>query len=947
MALNIGNVNFSVDADTNGLRAAVKDMEQFRKTIDEVAKSQDKGASQAAAALGRQESAIKRAFQATLNLQRQIRDHDKNSQSIGLVTKAYRKLIREMKSGRLTATQFSRSMDGFNASLGRQSRALKTLKAQDAAKRFSRFNEVVRDLESASVLAVGPLSGLGARIRALGAITSRSTLKIAGFLAATAGMIIGTVKLAQGALTASRAMQQIDAGLRVATGSSELAERSFENVRAISNELGIDIKSSAVQFAQLSAAARGTTLEGAGVEKVFRGIAVAAAALKLRGDQTEGALRAVQQMMSKGTVQAEELRGQLGERIPGAFGLAAAAMKVTTQELGDMLKAGDILAEDMLPKLATLLIETFGDEASRNAELLNGSINLLTNAVFDFNLALDRTIGVTSTATGLIQSLTGAIKFLSDNMKGIAASFTGIGIALAALGLPGFIRLVMRATTAMFAWLASISAVSGALAATPWGRIISLLVRIGAVATGAAIGFSMMKDDVSLATTKTQKFIDQLESVIKVSKQAKGIAEANRKQFQTEATEKIRLAKAQTDANIAEIARLRGELDQGFGKNEDHFAGIKNSWNDFTGGYLTKIGVLQAENRNFAVSVGLMERMLLNLNTIPTFEIPGGKDDDAARATKKLAKDMEKLAEKVADNVDPLRTLNSELEAFMLLAQRAEGKKLMEEFGSGVIDDAAMDKITSFIRDLSPVKDPFEDLRNNALILNQIIDSDLAEAFPHLRDLAMEALFEINEGMDLVLNKGGKEAITELSKFAEKAAENIQDSFADFLFDPFEDGVEGMLDNFLDFLRRAAAEAAAAHILDAISGGAGAAGLFKTAGTAIGSFFGVNTAAASPKAKGGVTHGTILVGERGPELLTPPGGSRVTPLEGLGGGQTVVQVINNVPNAEPEVSTERQPDGTDLVKVVLNAVSKSISSNGIVGQAIDGRRGKRVQPVVR
>ena len=42
---------------------------------------------------------------------------------------------------------------------------------------------------------------------------------------------------------------------------------------------------------------------------------------------------ALAQMASKGTVQAEELRGQLGERLPGAFKIAAAAMGVTQAEL--------------------------------------------------------------------------------------------------------------------------------------------------------------------------------------------------------------------------------------------------------------------------------------------------------------------------------------------------------------------------------------------------------------------------------------------------------------------------------------------------------------------------------------------------------------------------------------------------------------------------------------
>ena len=38
-----------------------------------------------------------------------------------------------------------------------------------------------------------------------------------------------------------------------------------------------------------------------------------------------------------------------------------------------------------------------------------------------------------------------------------------------------------------------------------------------------------------------------------------------------------------------------------------------------------------------------------------------------------------------------------------------------------------------------------------------------------------------------------QEAIEETSEFAKQAARNMQDAFAEFLFDPFEDGLEGML----------------------------------------------------------------------------------------------------------------------------------------------------------
>ena len=53
-----------------------------------------------------------------------------------------------------------------------------------------------------------------------------------------------------------------------------------------------------------------------------------------------GAFLALGQMISKGKVQAEELRGQLGKRLPGAFQLAAKAMGMTTAALDKFMADG-------------------------------------------------------------------------------------------------------------------------------------------------------------------------------------------------------------------------------------------------------------------------------------------------------------------------------------------------------------------------------------------------------------------------------------------------------------------------------------------------------------------------------------------------------------------------------------------------------------------------------
>ena len=64
-------------------------------------------------------------------------------------------------------------------------------------------------------------------------------------------------------------------------------------------------------------------MEGQAARNIFTAVAGAARVMGASADDARGIFTALEQIVSKGTVSAEELRGQLGERLPGAFQIAA------------------------------------------------------------------------------------------------------------------------------------------------------------------------------------------------------------------------------------------------------------------------------------------------------------------------------------------------------------------------------------------------------------------------------------------------------------------------------------------------------------------------------------------------------------------------------------------------------------------------------------------------
>lgn len=198
----------------------------------------------------------------------------------------------------------------------------------------------------------------------------------------TALAAIGAARILKEITNSSLAFDAINSSLIVATGSTERASQEFNFLTKEANRLGLELESSAKAYSSLAAASRGTTLEGQASRDIFIAMSEAMTALGRDAYDTEGALTAVEQMISKGNVSAEELRGQLGERLPGAFQMAAKAMGVTTQELDKMLSNGEVTATQMLPRLATELRKTFSSEAERRANGLQAEINRFKTAIF-------------------------------------------------------------------------------------------------------------------------------------------------------------------------------------------------------------------------------------------------------------------------------------------------------------------------------------------------------------------------------------------------------------------------------------------------------------------------------------------------------------------------------------------------------------------------------------
>ena len=331
------------------------------------------------------------AFETDLNHARQIAkaQGEAIAKSIGnAVSKAdltggITKLTRELKTAQaaLSAGAFKTQVSGLEdiaKAAGVSSKQLEgltnsMLKSQAAATANRAFEYLQKNAGLSTIQLAKLRAQLGDTSGAL------STLWSGAKAAAVPVIAVGAAAIYAGkaCFDASLQMDRLVKSYTSIEGSTAGAISKLDYIYEVSAKLGLEFQSTAESAKGFFAAGKGTTLQK-DLNNIFEGVAQAGTALSLTTDQMDGVFLALGQMISKGKVQAEELRGQLGERLPGSFNLAAKAMGVTTAQLDDMLKKGQVTAEDMLPKLAAVLKEEFGPAAEQAAQGAQGAVNRLS-----------------------------------------------------------------------------------------------------------------------------------------------------------------------------------------------------------------------------------------------------------------------------------------------------------------------------------------------------------------------------------------------------------------------------------------------------------------------------------------------------------------------------------------------------------------------------------------
>jgi len=217
-------------------------------------------------------------------------------------------------------------------------------------------------------------------------------------------------------LNAAKAQQQYNNGLRVATQETGTFSKELLFVDNVQRAFGLNLQTTREGFTRLYASMAPTGFDSGSIEKLFTGISAATAALQLTPDRAERVIYAFGQMASKGQVMSEELKGQLGDVLPGAVAIFAKAAGKSVQEFNKDLENGVYAGSrfrDLMSKVTDELIERFGTGAQAAGRSLQG---LLSTVQGDFQRTLEALAPFTDAAAKAI------LMPLSRGLKSFSAS---------------------------------------------------------------------------------------------------------------------------------------------------------------------------------------------------------------------------------------------------------------------------------------------------------------------------------------------------------------------------------------------------------------------------------------------------------------------------------------------------------------------------------------------
>lgn len=244
-------------------------------------------------------------------------------------------------------------------------------------------------------------------------------VQVLTFAAAMGAGGLGLSNFVSRLIDTARETNRVTTALKNVSGSAAQFAGNQRFLLDMAKKYGLEINALTGAYAQFTAAASVSGMNLENQRKVFESVSRATTAFGMSAEDSKGVFLALSQMMSKGKISSEELRLQMGERLPIALQAMAKAAGTSVAGLDKLLKQGKLMSADVLPRFAEALNEMIPNIDTDNLET---SINRLKNTFTEFT----KNTGVQDYYKQSVDKITEFVKYGANNIRSIVTQLIAV-----------------------------------------------------------------------------------------------------------------------------------------------------------------------------------------------------------------------------------------------------------------------------------------------------------------------------------------------------------------------------------------------------------------------------------------------------------------------------------------------------------------------------------------
>lgn len=237
-------------------------------------------------------------------------------------------------------------------------------------------------------------------------------MQVLTFAAALGAGGLGLTNLVSRFIEVAKESSRVTTALKNVSGTMGQFAENQRFLLDMAKKYGLEINALTGNYAKFTAAASISGMTILEQRKIFESMSRAVTAFGMSAEDSNGVFLALSQMMSKGKISSEELRLQMGERIPIALQAMARAAGTSVAGLDELMKKGKLMSADVLPKFAKALDEMIPNVDTDNLET---SLNRLKNAFTELVDEAD----IKGKYKSLIDWVTSAVKTATENIRSV------------------------------------------------------------------------------------------------------------------------------------------------------------------------------------------------------------------------------------------------------------------------------------------------------------------------------------------------------------------------------------------------------------------------------------------------------------------------------------------------------------------------------------------------